>query len=538
MLRRTNPAIALAAAAAVALGGCTGSGEPRVAEPGTVAGFAGAVAADAPHAAMVGRDILGNNGNAVDAAVGMAFTMAVTMPSRAGLGGGGACVVHKRDDRVQQALLFFPGVADKGAAVPALARGMAALHARHGLNRWATLVRPAEKLAAFGHDISRAFRRDLAAARGRLGPEARRIFLQPDGSVPEVGQRLKQPALGTALAGIRQRGAGHLTTGSFARGLVEGAGARGHALTLADLRGQVPGYVEPATASFGDQTLVTAPAPVGGGASVAGAWQRLRKADLGAADTPARWQGLFKAWETAARDTGATDALAAPNGAATGEGAGPGDVGAGFAVGDRFGNFVACGLTMNALFGSGDVAGGTGILMAEPIPPARAARAVAPAVIGSPHSGRGLFAATAAGDAVPGALMLDLLARIHAAGGVDRPYTTAAEGNKATQRRRPGGAGYAAGTGKRVAGAKAARIAPLLGAARLGLAPDGGRIHYEREIPAGLPDGLQKAGYATAPVRAVGRLAVVHCPRGPVAEPETCTAAADPRGDGMAALAQ
>ncbi len=532
-----NPVAAALTAATVALAGCTGSGEPEVAEPRTVQGFAGMVAADAPRAAMVGREILGNNGNAVDAAVGMAFTMAVTLPSRAGLGGGGACVVHKRDDRVQQALLFFPGVGDGGAAVPGLARGMAALHARHGLTRWAELVRPAEELAAFGYEVTRAFRQDLARGRDRLGPDARRMFLGADGGLPEVGQRLKRPALGTALAGIRQRGAGHLTTGSFARGLVEGAQAAGHGLALADLRDQVPAYVAPATASFGEHTLVTPPAPVGGAASVPAAWTRLGEAGPGEAGDAQRWQGLFEAWRAAARESresGTADAFAGADGAA----AGPGDVGAGFAVGDRFGNMVACGLTMNALFGSGDVAGGTGILMAEPMPAARAARAVAPAVIGNTYNGRGLFAATATGGGVPGAVMLDVLARIDAAGGIARPYTTVAEGVKRTQQRREGAANRGAGAGMSVAASRAARIAPLVNAARVGLAADGGAVRYERGVPAAIPDGLQKAGYQVMPVRAVGRISVVHCPRGPVESPGSCTAAADPRGNGLAVIAR
>ena len=70
------------------------------------------------------------------------------------------------------------------------------------------------------------------------------------------------------------------------------------------------------------------------------------------------------------------------------------------------------------------------------------------------------------------------------------------------------------------------------------LADDGQGVHYERNVPAAIPDALQQAGYAVTPTRAVGRLNVVHCPRGPVEEPESCTAAADPRGNGLAAIAR
>ena len=53
-----------------------------------------AVAADESRAAEVGRDILQAGGNATDAAVAMYFAMAVTLPSAAGLGASGACIVH------------------------------------------------------------------------------------------------------------------------------------------------------------------------------------------------------------------------------------------------------------------------------------------------------------------------------------------------------------------------------------------------------------------------------------------------------------
>src|SRR5258708_5055047 len=121
--------------------------------------FGGGAAIDEPRAALAAHDVLAANGTAAAAA----FALAVTLPSSAGLGGGGSCLVW---DKAQKTALLLDVVAPVGANVasPSLARLMYALHARYGRRPWSQLVAPAEALARFPQSISRAFARELAEA--------------------------------------------------------------------------------------------------------------------------------------------------------------------------------------------------------------------------------------------------------------------------------------------------------------------------------------------------------------------------------------
>ena len=212
---------------------CTGPGDTE--EARLISGYAGMATADEPRAATVGREVLANNGAAADAAAAMAFTMTVTLPSRVGLGGGGVCVVSDRAEQRVEAISFLPRRTAKGGVAPGLARGLAVLHARHGARDWRQIVSPAERLARFGHLTSRAFKRDLDAGASRLNGEARARYLGADGQPPEVGQKIRQPALSAVLSGIRQQGAGYLYTGQFAERLAQAATDAGQPVTKSRL---------------------------------------------------------------------------------------------------------------------------------------------------------------------------------------------------------------------------------------------------------------------------------------------------------------
>ena len=160
-------------------------------------------------ASEVGRHILQQGGNAVDAAIAVQFALAVTLPRAGNLGGGGFMVVHMADGTV--ASLDFreraPGLAhrdmylDSGGnylsdlsktgalavGVPGTVDGMVNAHARFGSLPWADLVAPAIALAREGYALSYSQASSLNYTGSAFAPfEASRKYFWAPGEKPSV----------------------------------------------------------------------------------------------------------------------------------------------------------------------------------------------------------------------------------------------------------------------------------------------------------------------------------------------------------------
>src|SRR5262245_64208601 len=174
-----------------------------------------AVSADEGRAAEVGRDILQNGGNAIDAATAMYFALAVTLPSAAGLGSSGACIIQDEKTKAAEAFVFAPiaapgPVAGQSFTVPSSVRAITLMHIRHGQMRWEQTVAPAERLARFGVPVSRALARDLQAS-GGVGLPGK------GGGMLAEGNNLVQTDLAGTLGAIRQRGGGEFFSAEIGR---------------------------------------------------------------------------------------------------------------------------------------------------------------------------------------------------------------------------------------------------------------------------------------------------------------------------------
>ncbi len=346
---------------------------PAEGQQGFVQGFLGGAVADEPRAALVARNVLSSGGNAADAAVALGFALAVTLPSRAGLGGGGACMAYASDKKsansgVPEAILFTPIApstpgpnADRPAAVPMLARGLYLLHARYGHLPFEGLVVPAEQLARFGTPASRSLVRDLSLVAGPLlaDPNARAIFAHGGQPLAE-GQQLLQPDLGATLSLIRVAGVGDIYTGALAQRIVQASPLAGGPMALTDLRGALPRTAPAVELPNRNDKVAFLPPPADGGLGAAAAFMVLQHDPNAVSQATSRAQAVVARWREGGIDSQAVltapDLQEAPMP--------PLPASTSFVTLDKDGNAVACVLSMDNLFGTGRVLPTLGFLLA------------------------------------------------------------------------------------------------------------------------------------------------------------------------------
>src|SRR5437870_4572411 len=154
----------------------------------------GMVASTNQIASQVGVDIMKRGGNAVDAAIAVAFALEVTHPAAGNLGGGGFMMIRLKDGRstaldyremapaaaTRNIYLDQNGNVIKGeagsiegyraAGVPGTVRGMELALKKYGSHRltWAQLIEPARRLATDGFTVTNTLARGLRGNREYL----------------------------------------------------------------------------------------------------------------------------------------------------------------------------------------------------------------------------------------------------------------------------------------------------------------------------------------------------------------------------------
>lgn len=273
----------------LAISGVTACGDEPVEStddtaPGTTA--RAAVAMPDHFSAEVATRILGAGGNAVDAAVAVGFTLAVTQPEAGNIGGGGFMLIWMNgeanfvDYREMAPLAAHRDmylddngdvsgdaslVGHLAAGVPGSVAGMWAAHQRFGSLPWSNLVMPAVQLAREGFVVPKHLA-DRGAS--KLPTFAGATNFSEYFSELKTGHLFKQPELAETLQRIAELGADGFYKGETADLIVAEMARGGGLITLQDLDRYQAFWREPLRAKWRDYDVLSAPPPSSGGFAV------------------------------------------------------------------------------------------------------------------------------------------------------------------------------------------------------------------------------------------------------------------------------
>lgn len=251
---------------------------------------AGMVVSDTTAASDVGREVLAEGGNAVDASVATAFALAVTWPEAGNIGGGGFMMVSQPQHEVVcvDYRETAPAAADRTSfvdwtqtrhprmvGVPGTVRGLFSAHQRWGRLPWRRLVTPAADLARSGFHVDEhladslntALQQEPVQTEPRFA-EFRRVYGHPDDRQWRAGDRLVLPELAETLMSIADGGPKAFYQGAIAESIVDLMQQYEGLITLEDLKGY-EAKVRPAViGSFYGHTVCGPPLPSSGGATI------------------------------------------------------------------------------------------------------------------------------------------------------------------------------------------------------------------------------------------------------------------------------
>lgn len=380
----------------------------------------GMVASVDATATRVGVDILKKGGNAVDAAVAVGFALAVTHPQAGNLGGGGFMMLRTKDGNTtaidfremapekatKDMFLDEAGNADSkksltshlATGTPGTVAGFALALQKYGTMPLNQVVQPAIMLARDGFEVNDALADDLKTYGSETlpnHPNSKAIFWKTDGNPLQKGDKLVQANLAKSLEMIAETGPDAFYKGAIADQIADEMAKNGGLITKADLENYKAVERAPIRGEYRGYEVFSMPPPSSGGIHIVQILNILENFDLkkygfGSADT---MQIMAEAEKYAYADRseylGDPDFVKVPWQALTDKAYAktladqidlakarpsqeikPGNLApyesnqtTHFSVVDKDGNAVAVTYTLNTTFGSGIVAGDTGILL-------------------------------------------------------------------------------------------------------------------------------------------------------------------------------
>jgi gamma-glutamyltranspeptidase/glutathione hydrolase len=254
--------------------------------PATTERHPAAVAAPDTYSAAVAAEVLSNGGNAVDAAVAVGFSLAVTLPEAGNIGGGGFMLLHfdgkaafidyrerapfaaHRDMYLDAEGNVIKGASTIGhlaAGVPGAVAGLWAAHQRYGELPWKDVLAPAIRLARDGFEVHEILARNVARVEPRFAGKTN--FGDYFGGL-QAGDVHVQEELARTLERIAEQGPDGFYKGETAD-LIVAEMQRGDGLiSHRDLAEYAPVWREPLRAGWRGLELLSSPPPSSGGFAV------------------------------------------------------------------------------------------------------------------------------------------------------------------------------------------------------------------------------------------------------------------------------
>ncbi|HJV04123.1 MAG TPA: gamma-glutamyltransferase, partial [Actinomycetota bacterium] len=313
LARARAAAVLLSAAVALSL---TQPVAAQVKQP-TATGTGGAIATVDVLASEAGIEVLRDGGNAVDAAVAAAAVLGVTEPFSCGIGGGGFMVIRPADGPVTTidhretapsamhpesfmedgAPLPFNDARYSGlsAGVPGTVRGWADALAKYGTMSLRGVLRPAIEVARRGFVVDQAFHDQVQGNVDYFDDitSTEALYLDPDGTPPDVGTTFRNPDMARAYERIAHLGPKGFYRGAIADAMVEAVCEppldddanhvwRPGVMTMRDVQGYRAPEREPTVVSYRGLDVYGMGPPSSGGSTVGEALNILEGWDLGA----------------------------------------------------------------------------------------------------------------------------------------------------------------------------------------------------------------------------------------------------------------
>ncbi len=270
----------------------------------------GMVASSQPLASQVGVDILKRGGNAVDAAIAMAAVLNVTEPMMTGIGGDAFALVYWAKTKElkglnasgraprsltpeyfsRKKLKSIPNEGMEAVTVPGAFDGWVTLVEQYGTMKLSDLLAPAIAYAENGFPVMEKTAEDWQAEVSKLRQNsAAAANYLVDGRAPRAGEIFRQPNLARTLRTLGKGGREAFYKGEIARAIADYCEKNGGFITLDDLAATKADWVEPISTDYRGYTVYEIP-PNGQGLTALLALNILEGFDLAKmSDEPSRY---------------------------------------------------------------------------------------------------------------------------------------------------------------------------------------------------------------------------------------------------------